>query len=206
MRGPDSSENNGFEASALFVTGHYTPTNSRRHQMKGLRFTAGVAIVVGSTLGFVSTASAGGNEAFGFNAPVVSGFSGGRSVELTGGGAYDLPGFVHAGGHFRCLADISAGPFSGCLEGQGVRWDPAALLSSTTFKCTGAAEEALKAAETGDKTVVLFSDFYRQGDGIDESFTAQMIVSETDLDPVLPGVQNVWVQGVGCGTGVANFN
>jgi hypothetical protein len=87
-----------------------------------------------------------------------------------------------------------------------VRWDTDTVLPSTTFKCTGAATEALKAAETGDKTVVLLSDFYRAGDGNDESFTAQMIVSETDLDPVLPGVQNVWVQGVGCGTGIANFN
>ncbi|PYQ67095.1 MAG: hypothetical protein DMF54_05560 [Acidobacteria bacterium] len=87
-----------------------------------------------------------------------------------------------------------------------MRWDPSALLSSTTFKCTGAAGEPLKAAETGDKTVVIFADFYRQGDGNDESFTAQMIVSETDLDPVAPGVQNVWVQGVGCGTAITNFN
>jgi hypothetical protein len=80
------------------------------------------------------------------------------------------------------------------------------LLPSTTFKCTGAASETLKTAQTGDKTVVLFSDFYRQGDGNDESFTAQMIVSETDLDPVAPGVQNVWVQGIGCGTAIVNFN
>jgi len=164
--------------------------------------------IVGLTLGAGagSPASASGNQAFGVNAPVVSGFPGGRSVEITGGGAYDLPDFVHSGGHFRCLSDISAGPFNGCLAGQGVRWDTSELLPSTTFKCTGAASEALKAAETGDKTIVLFSDFYRQGDGNDESFTAQMIVSETDLDPVAPGVQNIWVQGVGCGSGIANFN
>ena len=74
------------------------------------------------------------------------------------------------------------------------------------FKCTGAASEAFKTAVTGDKTIVISADFYRQGDGNDESFTAQMIVSDTDLDPVLPGVQNVWVQGVGCGTAIANFN
>jgi hypothetical protein len=81
------------------------------------------------------------------------------------------------------------------------------LLPSTTFKCTGAASELLKTARTGDKTVVLMADFYRQGDGNDESFTAQMIVSETeDLDPDTPGIQNVWVQGVGCGTAIANFN
>ncbi len=176
--------------------------------MKGLRLAAVVATVVGLTLvgGLVSTASAEGHQAFGFNAPRVDGFAGGRAVEVTGGGAYDLPDFVHSGGGFRCLANISAGPFNGCLEGQGVRWDTASVLSSTMFKCTGAADEALKTAVTGDKTVVLSSDFYRQGDGNEESFTAQIIVSETDLDPVIPGVQNVWVQGVGCGTAVTNFN
>jgi hypothetical protein len=89
----------------------------------------------------------------------------------------------------RCLSDITAGRFNGCLAGQGVRWDPAALLPSTSFKCTGAATEALKTAQTGDKTVVLLSDFYRQGDGDDESFMAQMIVSETDLDPVADGIK-----------------
>jgi hypothetical protein len=109
-------------------------------------------------------------------------------------------------GGFRCLADISAGPFAGCLTGQGIRWDTAALLSSTTFKCTGAASEVLKTAHTGDTTVVLMADFYRQGDGVDESFRAQMIVSATDLAPDIAGVQNAWVQGVGCGRAIANFN
>src|SRR6266540_3147860 len=170
--------------------------------MKRNRFAAIMAIIMGfaGVGGMGSSASASGNEAFGFNAPLVSGFPGGRSVEITGGGAYNLPDFVHSGGGFRCLSDISAGPFNGCLAGQGVRWDPVALLSSTTFKCTGAAGETLKTAHTGDKTVVLLSDFYRQGDGTDESFTAQMIVSESDLAPDIPGVQNVWIQGIGCGT------
>jgi hypothetical protein len=174
--------------------------------MKGLRFAAVMAIVVGLTLGLVSTASATGRESFSFNAPVISGFPGGRSVELTGGGAYILPDFVHAGGSFGCLSDISAGLFTGCLTGQGVRWDTDTVLKSTTFKCTGAATEALKAAETGDKTVVLLADFYRAGDGNVESFTAQMIVSDTDLDPVADGVQNIWIQQVGCGTAIVNFN
>jgi len=176
--------------------------------MKGYRIAAAMTIIVGFTLGggMGPVASAAGNQAFGFTAPLVSGFPGGRSVEVTGGGAYNLPDFVHSGGGFRCLSDISAGPFNGCLAGQGVRWDTSSLLPSTTFKCTGAAGETLKTAQTGDKTVVLFSDFYRQGDGNDESFTAQMIVSETDLDPVAPGVQNIWVQGIGCGTAIVNFN
>jgi len=66
--------------------------------------------------------------------------------------------------------------------------------------------EPLKTATTGNNTVVLAADFYRQGDGNEESFTAKMIVSETDLAPEIPGIQTVWIQGVGCGTGIANFN
>lgn len=174
--------------------------------MKKLRIAAVVAIVIVSTLGLASAASAQGKESFSFNSEVISGFPGDRQVELTGGGAYILPDFVHAGGSFSCLTDITAGLFNGCLARQGVRWDTSVVLANTTFRCTGASTETLKAAETGDKTVVLLADFYRQGDGDEESFTAQMIVSETDLDPVLPGVQNIWVQQVGCGTSLTNFN
>jgi hypothetical protein len=161
-----------------------------------------------------AVAHADGNDAFGFNGS-VSGFPTG-SVHLTGGGAYNLAtGFVNSAGGFRCTSDVRQGPLSvsinpddpgPCLAGQGVRWDTAALLASTTFKCTGAATETLKTASTGDTTVVLQADFYRAGDGNDESFTAQMIVSATDIAPDIPGVQNLWVQGVGCGTAITNFN
>ena len=92
------------------------------------------------------------------------------------------------------------------MAGEGVRWDTVSLLPSTTFKCTGAAAESLKTATTDDNTVVLQADFYRAGDGNDESFTAQMIVSEDDIAPDIPGVQNVWVQGVGCAEGITNFS
>jgi len=168
-----------------------------------------MAVVVGLGLllvgGTGSQASGQANQAFGFNASLISGFPGGRSAEMTGGGAFNLAtNFVHSGGGFRCLTDIAAGPFSGCLAGQGVRWDTAALLASTGFQCTGA--DAVKTAKTGDKTVVLLSDFYRQGDGNIESFTAKMIVSESDLAPDIPGLQNVWIQGIGCGTAIVNFN
>jgi hypothetical protein len=79
-------------------------------------------------------------------------------------------------------------------------------LASTGFKCTGAASEARKTATTGDGTVVLQSDFYRAGDGIDESFHAQLIVSQADIAPDIPGIQNVWVQGVGCGSAIVHFS
>lgn len=149
---------------------------------------------------------------FGFNG-TVSGFPTGV-VSVTGGGAYDLQtDFVRSAGGFSCLANVLQGPLSmplhgggPCLAGQGVRWDTAALLSSTTFKCTGLASETLKTAMTSDTTVVLQADFYRAGDGNNESFTAQMIVSETDIAPDIPGVQNLWVQGVGCGTAIVNFS
>jgi hypothetical protein len=150
---------------------------------------------------------------FGFNGS-VSGFPTG-AVNVTGGGAYGLPDFVHSAGGFSCLSDVKQGPLSTsinpddpgpCLTGQGVRWDTAKLLPSTTFKCTGAAAETLKTAKTSDTTVVLQADFYRAGDANDESFTAQMIVSATDIAPEIPGLQNLWVQGVGCGTAIVNFS
>src|SRR5512143_1306243 len=148
-------------------------------------------------------------QSFGFNAASISGFPTGAAF-LTGGGAYDpQTGFLKTGGAFRCLADINQGPLAGCKAGEGIRWDAAdvaPLLPSFQFKCTGAAGEALKTAVTDGNTVVMIADFYRQGDGNDESFTAKMFVSAVDEAPDLPGIQNVWIQGVGCGEGIANFN
>jgi hypothetical protein len=151
---------------------------------------------------------------FGFNGD-VSGFPTGR-VFLSGGGTFDLAsGFAKSSGGFSCLEEVKQGPLSTsinpddpgrCLAGQGVRWDTAQLLTSTMFKCTGALSEPFKTATTGDKQVVLQADFYRAGDANDESFTAQMIVSETDLDPVLDGIQTLWVQGVGCGEAIVHFS
>jgi len=165
-----------------------------------------ILLALGIVGGIGSRVSGAANQAFGFNASLISGFPGGRAAEMTGGGAYNPDrSFVNSGGGFRCLSNITAGPFNGCLTGEGVRWDTAGLLGSTVFQCTGS--DAVKMAFTGDKTVVLAADFYRQGDGNVESFTAKMIVSEADLDPVAPGVQNVWIQGIGCATAaVTNFN
>jgi hypothetical protein len=59
---------------------------------------------------------------------------------------------------------------------------------------------------TNASTVVLQADFYRAADGIDESFTAQMIVSESDIAPDIPGTQTLWVQGVGCGSADVHFS
>ncbi len=155
---------------------------------------------------------------FGFNAQFISGFPTGAAF-LTGGGAFDpAGGFLKTGGGFRCLKDIEQGPLSvsvnpddpgPCLAGQGVRWDAKdgaiQLLASFPFKCTGAADEPLKTAVTSDNTVVMFADFYRQGDGNEESFKAHMFVSEVDQAPDIPGIQNIWIQGLGCGEAIANF-
>jgi hypothetical protein len=148
-------------------------------------------------------------QSFAFNARDISGFPTGAAF-LTGGGAYNLEReFLKTGGGFRCLADINQGPLAGCRAGEGIRWDAkegeTQLLESFNFKCTGAATEQRKTVQTDDNTVVMLADFYRQGDGVDESFTAHMFVSSGDEAPDLPGIQNVWIEGVGCGTANANF-
>jgi hypothetical protein len=178
-----------------------------RWPVRWLGLVAAAAVLLIAPLGSSTAFAAGSTVGFGFNAPDVSGFPAG-SVALTGGGAFNLSaaaGSVHAGGGFSCTQDVGQGFLAGCLQGEGVRWDTAALLSSTMFKCTGAVTEALKPANTDGDTVVLQADFYRAGDGIDESFTAQMIVSASDIAGDIQGVQNVWVQGVGCGSAVVQF-
>jgi hypothetical protein len=153
----------------------------------------------------------GPRNGFGFNGN-ASGFPKG-AVILTGGGSFNaatandtVPRItdVRSGGGFSCTDSIGQGPLTGCATGQGVRWDTAQLLASTKFKCS--LGDGLKPAATDDSTVVLLADFYRAGDGNDESFTAQMIVSERDLAPLIPGDQHLWVQGVGCGDAVVNFS
>lgn len=149
---------------------------------------------------------------FGFNG-TASGFPTG-AVFLTGGGSYDpatasnvandLTTDVHSNGGFRCIDGVEQGPLNHCATGEGVRWDTAQLLQSAPFKCTAA--DAVKTAVTGPDRVVLQSDFYRAGDGNEETFHAQIIVSETDLAPNIPGNQTLWVQGVGCAEATVNFN
>lgn len=165
------------------------------------------AALVAAVLLTAATAwAAGGNTGFGFNATDIRGFPTG-AARLTGGGSFNPgTGFAKSAGGFRCTSDVRQGPLTGCLAGEGVRWDTVELRSSTTFKCTGAAAESLKTAITDENTVVLQADFYRAGDGNDESFTAQMIVSADDIAPDLAGIQNVWIQGVGCASAIANFS
>src|SRR5262245_7405524 len=134
-------------------------------------------------------ARAQGHIGFGFNG-TVSGFPTGK-VFLSGGGSYEPDSdshFVHAGGGFTCINAVRQGPLSmsinrnvpaPVLNNEGMRWDTAELLDSTPFKCTGSATP--EPAVTSDTTVVLRADFYRAGNGNDESFTGKMIVSDHDI-------------------------
>ena len=178
-----------------------------RWPVRWLGLLAAAAVLLIAPFGSSTALAAGSTVGFGFDAPDISGFPAG-SVALTGGGAFNLSsaaGSVHAGGGFSCTHDVGQGFLAGCLQGQGVRWDTAGLLSNTMFKCTGAASESLNPATTGQNTVVLQADFYRAGDANDESFSAQMIVSSGDIARDVDGVQNVWVQGVGCGSATVHF-
>jgi hypothetical protein len=183
-----------------------TLTFRRRNKMNRKILFAVLAVI---SIVFSSAAIAqtsGDKHAFGFNSVRISGFPTG-SVRLTGGGAYNITsGFVNSAGGFRCITDVDQAQLNGCKAGEGVRWDTQALLETTGFKCTGGAGESLKHAFTSDDTVVLTADFYRANDGNDESFTANMIVSTRDLADDVPGVQNVWIQGVGCGSAIVTFS
>jgi hypothetical protein len=177
----------------------------------GLSLAAGGGDATSPTESMRPAFKAGGRSGFGFNGS-VSGFPTG-AVRLTGGGSFDASSASNtvptetsasSAGAFDCSSTVAQGPLTGCAAGEGVRWDTAQLLASTTFKCTGS--DAAKPAVTGAHTVVLRADFYRAGDGDEKSFTAQMIVSDRDLAEDIPGVQNLWVQGVGCGTAIVHFN
>ena len=168
-------------------------------------FAAAVPIVV---LGASAAGAAGPNTSFGFNARDITGLNAtSGAVTLTGGGAFSSSTHpAHSGGTFSCTSPVSGSGFlAGCLTGQGVRWDSDTLVPNQTFKCV-ATEPVANTVSTSDDTVVLHADFYRAGDGTHESFQANMIVSAHDIDNTLTGVQNVWVQGVGCATGAVHFS
>ena len=182
-----------------------------RFTLLGLALALACSDEVAPTDSVQASLAVGGRSAFGFNGN-ASGFPTG-AVRLTGGGSYDpatasnivpTETSVVSSGGFDCTEPVAQGPLAGCQAGEGVRWDTAQLLGSTTFRCTGG--DAPKVATTGSHTAVLLADFYRAGDGIDESFTAQMIVSDGDIAPDIPGTQTLWVQGVGCGLANGHFN
>ena len=155
---------------------------------------------------------AGAMIGFGFQSGGITGFGPGI-VSLTGGGSFDPSTAAnvlsdeivgHGNGGFSCLNSVTQLNLNGCQTGQGVRWDTEQLLASTPFRCNAA--ETARTISTDEHTAVFKADFYRAGDGNDESFRANMIVADHDLDDQQLGVQNVWIQGVGCSTGNVNFS
>jgi hypothetical protein len=152
-----------------------------------------ITAVLAVSLGLAPVAMAyGGQHSFSVHAADIGG-----AAFLTGGGSYDpQSGSLHGGGGFRCTSDITSGPLAGLRAGEGTHWDASALLPSSGFKCDGA--DPLKTAVTDDDTIVMQVRFFRQGDGAIPSFTAKVFVSAADENPDVPGIQTVWIQGVGC--------
>ena len=182
---------------------HTTMTRRTRVLARAAAVLAAAALIL--VIGASAAVATGSNVGFAFHAGDVKGAPTG-AVRLTGAGVFSTDkGFVRAGGLFRCTSSVGQGPLAGCMAGEGVRWHSAELLPSTPFKCSGAASEALKTATTDRRTVALRTEFFRAGDGKNASFTANTFVSANDLAPDIPGVQNVWVQGVGCATATTHF-
>jgi hypothetical protein len=44
---------------------------------------------------------------------------------------------VSSAGGFDCSTTVAQGPLAGCAAGEGVRWDTAQPLASTSLTCTG---------------------------------------------------------------------
>ena len=172
--------------------------------------TTGLTATSGEPPLSTSLASSGENRGIGFDGS-AHGFPTG-SVLLTGGGTFDAATAtntiphetrVEINGGFRCSTTVAQGPLSGCLAGEGIRWDTEQLLASNTFKCS--ATDTARPASTNAHTAVLLANFYRLRDGDNQSFRAQMIVSQVDLAPDIPGEQHLWIQGVGCGEAAVFF-
>ena len=155
-------------------------------------FAVATLVLVVSASGASARSSQSG---FTFSADDISGAPTG-AVNLVGGGAFDDAGtFAKAGGEFLCTETVGQGPLSGCQTGEGVRWHTDTPLASTPFRC---AADAVKTGAAAPDTAVFRAEFLRADDQATPSFLANVIVSAHDIAPDLPGVQTVWIQGVGC--------
>jgi hypothetical protein len=153
-------------------------------------------------LGATSASAAGPHTAFVFVSPRIAGAPTG-SVAMSGVGNYDTPtGPLQANGVFRCTDSVAQGPLAGCQSGQGVRWSSATLNPTQRFVC---GTDAAKTVTTDNQTVAFNADFSRFGDIATPSFRANVIVSAHDIAPDVPGTQNTWIQGVGCGAAFQVF-
>ena len=145
-----------------------------------------------------STAHAAGNHSVHVNADRI-----GDSIELKGVGAFDGVSAT-LNGKFHVTRDIPAGPLGGLRAGDSGHWKATQVLVTSGFKCAG--PDAVKDVTTGDDTIVFQADFFRQGDGDRASFSAKVFISAQDQDPETAGIQNVWIQGVGCDQAVVDLN
>ena len=150
-----------------------------------------LVLVIGASAASANPSRGG----FAFAAGDVRGGPAG-AVSFVGGGAFDTAGtFAHGGGAFRCTESVGQGPLAGCQAGEGVRWHTDTALASTPFRCS---TDAVKTGTTGPDITAFRATFFRAGDGNTPSFTANVIVAGHDIAPDLDGMQNVWIQGVGC--------
>jgi hypothetical protein len=163
-----------------------------------------LALVLGAASASASTGSSApaSRTSFAFVSPHIAGAPTG-SVAMTGFGSYDTAaGTLRANGLFRCTDTVAQGPLSGCMQGQGIRWSSTVLNGTQRFVC---GMDAPKMVITDGRTVAFKADFFRAGDGATPSFSANVIVSAHDIAPDVAGVQNTWIQGVGCGSALQVF-
>jgi len=166
-------------------------TPSRTHLAAAFVVVAVLIVAFGASSAFAGSS----RTDFRFSADQISGAPTG-AVALAGSGVFDSTGtFAQGGGTFQCTQIIGQGPLTGCQAGQGVRWHTATALASTAFRCS---TDALKTATADPGTAVFRGAFFRTGDGNTPSFTANTIVADHDIAPDVTGLQNVWIQGVGC--------
>jgi hypothetical protein len=150
-----------------------------------------LVLVVGASAASANSSRSG----FAFLARDIRGGPAG-AVAMVGVGAFDSAGMsAHADGLFRCTESVGQGPLAGCQTGQGVHWHTDTAVASTPFRCS---TDAVKTAVAGADTAVFSGTFFRAGDRSTPSFTANVIVAGHDIAPDLAGMQNVWIQGVGC--------
>jgi hypothetical protein len=143
---------------------------------------------------------------FSANSDTVAGADTG-AAQIAGGGSFEVGrNHVQGAGAFRCTQSFEQWPLLGCLAGEGVRWSANELLTSVWFQCSGVAGESFKQAFTGAAAVVILVDFYLHPGGEFPTATKRVIFADSDIAPDVTGVQNVWIEGVGCGAGRIAFN
>ncbi len=162
--------------------------------------TLAIVLTLGAMLAGLTPADAGNTtHSVSLRDAIVRSDAGGE-VRLKGSGTYDPgSGLLLVSGTFRCVGDVTQGPLAGCRGGERGRWEGANVLPSLSFPHTGAAGEAPGLAATDASTLAMQAEFWRDSaDGGAAPLRAKLILSANDLDPDQPGVQNVWIEGVGC--------